>query len=192
MEKANFYERPAEDLAEVFNYTEKLLEHYGFNESPEMVALRYQIGEGDHDNIGPLMSRYQELGEGIIGSLEGRDYTLGQINLIIATATLKRDAGNIEGFLDGIDDAKDYAYNVYEDELVEALEYAPSVELARVLHTLGQDYGFDNETVAEVAIVPYEQAFEMSYSYITQAGLDADQILSVFVKDSDVPHASDE
>ena len=188
MEKANFYERPAEDLAEVFNYTEKLLVHYGFNESPEMVALRYQIGEGGHDNIGSLMSRYQELGEGIIGGLEGRYYTLGQINLIIATATLKRDAGNIEGFLDGIGDAKDYAYNAYEDELVEALEYAPSVELARVLHS----HGFDEETIAEIAIEPYDQAFEMAYGYITQAGLDADQILSVFMKDSDSPHTSDQ
>lgn len=105
----------------------------------------------------------------------------GQIGLIVAKATLHRDIGNPEKFLADIGEAKEYAYNIHEDGIVETLEKIPSAEIADMLTSIGEEYGFDDETVAEIADLPYAQAFVIAYSYVIQAGLDADEMLSVFL-----------
>jgi hypothetical protein len=51
-----------------------------------------------------------------------------------------------------------------------------------VLHEFGEEYGFDYETLEEVKSLPFEAAFETAYSYLTQAGLDAGEILVRFIE----------
>jgi len=57
----------------------------------------------------------------------------------------------------------------------EELKY--SKEIADILRTYGDDYGFDEETCQEVAELPYGDAVELSYNLLTQIGFDAHTIL---------------
>jgi hypothetical protein len=57
-----------------------------------------------------------------------------------------------------------------------------SFEIAKILGELGSDYGFDPETVQEVARLPFDEAYETAYGYLLQAGLDADDILAQFTE----------
>jgi hypothetical protein len=53
-------------------------------------------------------------------------------------------------------------------------------ELAQILSMLGEDFGFDDETCGEVASMSFDDAFEAAYGYLTQAGLDPDEMLTGF------------
>ena len=54
-------------------------------------------------------------------------------------------------------------------------------EIADVLAPF-EDDGFDPETRNEIAVLPFDEAFETAYGYLMQAGLDADEILSSFME----------
>ena len=56
-------------------------------------------------------------------------------------------------------------------------------KIADVLRKLGEDNGFDDETCDEVASMPFTDAFEAAYGYLTQAGLDPDEELASFMED---------
>ena len=45
-----------------------------------------------------------------------------------------------------------------------------------------EDDGLDPETRTEIAVLPFDEAFETAYGYLMQAGLDADEILSPFME----------
>ncbi len=62
----------------------------------------------------------------------------------------------------------------------EFLDEPSSADIAEVLSLLGEDFGFDEETCAEVASMSFDDAFETAYGYLTQAGLDPDETLSTF------------
>lgn len=68
----------------------------------------------------------------------------------------------------------------YSPELRE--QPSPSQEIARVLSELGEKYGFDPQTCAEIAGLPFGEAFQDAYGYLVQAGLDADEILAQFTE----------
>lgn len=57
----------------------------------------------------------------------------------------------------------------------------PGQKVAELL-TGFSEYGFDSETIDEIARLPFEEAFEVAYSYLTQAGLDANAILVNFIE----------
>jgi hypothetical protein len=78
------------------------------------------------------------------------------------------------------DEVYEATYGKYTNEQHEAKGL--SQKIARILGELGNDYGFDLETVQEIAGLPFEEAFEMAYSYLMQAGLDADTILAQFTE----------
>lgn len=72
-----------------------------------------------------------------------------------------------------------------EPDIVPVEEGEPgqdSAELAGVLEGLGEEFGFDSETCAEIAGMPFAEAYETAYSYLTSAGLDADTILQRFTE----------
>lgn len=165
---------------------DELSRRLGFVENDELRAVRELAVEassmGDTERVKALLSEYQLHGEELVSNLQGSEYIRGQIGLIVAKAALHRDAGDVEAFLEDIKDAKDYAYDMYEDETVSVLEKAPSIEIARLLAVLGEEYGFDDETINEIAAEPYSQAFEMAYGYLMQAGIDADEVLSAFMR----------
>lgn len=177
------YQLPKPELAK--GRIDSLYEQLGFIETEELKLIREQAIQAssapDPENRRALLAEYQLTGEELVNSLHDTEYMRAQIGLIVAKATLHRDMGDIEAFMNNIGDAKEYAYNAYLDDVVAVLEKAPSVEIARLLSSLGEEFGFDDETVAEISVEPYGQAFEMAYSYLTQAGLDADEILSVFM-----------
>ncbi len=57
-----------------------------------------------------------------------------------------------------------------------------SAEIAELLGSLGEDFGFDPETIANIAELPFEEAFEEAYGLLKQAGLDADELLSGWIE----------
>lgn len=59
-----------------------------------------------------------------------------------------------------------------------------SKKIAETLKALGEDFGFDDETCVEIAEMPFEDAFEASYSYLVQAGLDPEEVLANFIESS--------
>ncbi|HTE58348.1 MAG TPA: hypothetical protein VK694_06400 [Verrucomicrobiae bacterium] len=48
--------------------------------------------------------------------------------------------------------------------------------------SLGEDNGFDDQTCYEILDMPLPEAFETAYSYLTQAGLEADTILADYTE----------
>ncbi len=166
---------------------EFLSERLGFTETEELKAIRDYAVEaskkGDNEGVNTLVLEYQLRGEELVDNLEGSEYMCGQIGFIVAMAILHKDTGNLKAFLNDIADAKEYAFNAQEDETVTVLERMPSGEIARILSMYGEEFGFDEQTITELAAEPYEEAFEIAYGYLTQIGLDADEILNDFMDD---------
>ena len=42
-------------------------------------------------------------------------------------------------------------------------------EIADTLRPLGEEHGFDDETLDEIAAMPFSEAYETAYGYLTQA-----------------------
>lgn len=60
---------------------------------------------------------------------------------------------------------------------------SPSQEIANMLRgNYGEEFGFDAETVEEIAALPFSEAFEIAYSYLTSAEVDADAALAQWVE----------
>lgn len=174
---------PQESEVSLHNF-HQLHEQLGFVETEELQITRLHSIEAfadknDH-NVKSFIGKYQLLGEKQIAALEGNDYSRGQIGLIVATATLHIDTGNYKSFICAITDALDYAYNMYEDDIVDVLDKVPSVAIAHILI----QYGLSDHTLTEIADRPYHESLKMAYEYLTQAGLDADDILREFMDDS--------
>ncbi len=67
-----------------------------------------------------------------------------------------------------------------ELQRIEQEPKSPSQEIADILSGIGEEHGFDLETVAEIAAAPFEEALEMAYSYLIQADLNADVLLAAY------------
>ncbi len=63
-------------------------------------------------------------------------------------------------------------------------DFEISQDIAEICASLGEEFGFDSETLIEISSLPFEQAFEAAYSYLTQAGLNADEVLSSWLEDN--------
>ncbi|HLG91328.1 MAG TPA: hypothetical protein VI336_04190 [Candidatus Saccharimonadales bacterium] len=66
-----------------------------------------------------------------------------------------------------------------------------SREIADLVKEFGEEFGFDEETCEEIAAMPFEDAFETTYGYLTQAGLDPDEVLAPFIEEPEIiggPH----
>lgn len=176
-----------------------ITEALGFLETPDLVLIRQAIVEvstvrGDTDTARELLAQYQAMSEVAISAIETPRYSDMQIGLIVVTAAIRLDIGNIGAAIDDLEDALIYAQNMGQNELasrlqdiIAALEGKPddepqsSRELAEAMAQY-EDYGFDPETRDEIAAMPFDEAFETVYGYLTQAGLDADEILGEFTQ----------
>lgn len=186
MENKPPQERQSVD-AEVFPTSiDQLAEWLGFKEDEELRKTRELLldafASGREEEASELIFEYQLRGESSLNNLRGEEYACGQIGLIVARATLSRDMGRLESFLYHIGGAKEYAIRQRNDKVTSLLEKVPSIEIARILSSIGEEYGFDKETVDEIAEMPYTQAFEVAYGYLVQAGLDPDDILAAFTE----------
>ena len=65
------------------------------------------------------------------------------------------------------------------------VDLTQSHEIAQLLRSLGEGLGFDEETCNEIANMAFEEAFETAYGYLTQAGLEADEVLADFLNPTD-------
>lgn len=184
MEQDNFPERlpqSPEQEAQSQEGFEALAEKLGFTETAELSQLRSALVEanklGDEEDIRLLIEQYQAQGEAVVNQQQGQAYVAAQIGLIIATATLRRDIGKVDLALQDLKNAAEYAENMGMDEV--AAELLAGSEIADALAPF-EDDGFDPETRAEIAVLPFDEAFETAYGYLMQAGLDADEILAPF------------
>lgn len=171
----------------------------GFHETDKLTSLRIAAIEasttGDVELITRIIADYQQHAELAVSELTGEDYARAQIGLIVATATLRRDSGRTEACRNDMQDALEYAQNMGYDGIAQLLddviaiegfsEIEPtSQEVANMLAAYGDDYGFDLKTCQEIAELPFEEALEMAYGYLVQAGLDPDEVLAPFIKAS--------
>ncbi|AHB41961.1 hypothetical protein RAAC3_TM7C00001G0088 [Candidatus Saccharibacteria bacterium RAAC3_TM7_1] len=186
MEQGNFPEQlpqSAEQETQSQEGFEALAGKLGFIETAELGQLRSALIEanerGDEEAIRLLTEQYQTQGEAIVDQQQGSAYAAAQIGLIIATATLRRDIGKVDLALEDLKNAAEYAENMGMDEV--AAELLASSEIADALAPF-EDDGLDPETRAEIAVLPFDEAFETAYGYLMQAGLDADEILAPFTE----------
>lgn len=172
-----------------------LPERLGFLETPELRLLREATIDafvvGEEEQTKELRDHYQRVGEEVVDQLQGEEYTKAQIGLMVSLANLRRDSGKIDAYNDDLDDALTYASNMGYDDVVLTLEAIktqaeklrlPSREIANLLMSLGVEHGFDSETCEEIAQQPFEEAFQTAYGYLTQAGLNADEVLAEFTE----------
>ncbi len=186
MEQGNFPEQlpqsPEQETQPQEGF-EALAERLGFAETAELSQLRSALVEaserGDEEVARLLTEQYQAQGEAVVDQQQGPAYASAQIGLIIAIATLRRDIGKVDLALEDLKNAAEYAKNMGMDEV--AAELLTGSEIADAL-TPFEDDGLDPETRAEIAVLPFDEAFETAYGYLMQAGLDADEILAPFME----------
>lgn len=99
---------------------------------------------------------------------------------MLSLGLLRRDAGLVDAYMDGLNAVAIYVGNMGYDTVVDSIEAAKSDAVADVLRGIGEEYGFDAETCDEVAPHPFDEAFEIAYGHILQAGLDPDILLGSF------------
>jgi hypothetical protein len=184
----------------------------GFIESEELMGLRGQIREaetmGDEERTRELVIQYALGGEKIVNQKQGEDFPKAQIGLIIAKALVRKEAGRVDYYSSDLYDALTYAEGMGYVEVAEALRNAldklgsplivpvseiaimsheenktPSQKIAGILREFGEELGFDSETCDEIAVMPFDEAFETAYGYVTQADLDADEVLADFIEE---------
>lgn len=196
-------ERPDEVIA-----IEELPERLGFVETEEMEQLRARLVEAmadeDREKVRELATQFYALGEEEVNAKQGQDFARAQLGLAIAMCVIRRDAGRLNAYLEDLEEALDNADRMGYQDIVSALETAvaqalellskdsttteameqvsQSQEIAAILSGIGVEFGFDPETCQEVANQPFEEAIETAYSYLTQAGLDADEVLAHFIQ----------
>ena len=174
-----------------------ITETLGFIETPDLILIRQAIVEAqtirkDTEAAQALLAEYQTMGEAVVESAEY--YSNAQIGLIITTAAIRRDIGNIGAAINDLQDALIYARNMGHDELAPELrnaiteleneynsELQPGKEIAESLAPY-DDYGLDPETRTEIAAMPFDEAFETAYGYLMQAGINADEALAQFIE----------
>ena len=165
-----------------------LLESLGFHEDTRMIFLREKAAEAaalaENDKLKQLKAEYRTRAEEAIHDMPSGEYMEGQIAVIVAMAVFDRNVGDLKGFVTEIDDATEYAYQIGQERVLAILDVAPSAEIARLLALIGDECGFDEETVSEIAVMPREEALEVAYGYLTQAGFDAEEVLAPFLSDS--------
>lgn len=55
-------------------------------------------------------------------------------------------------------------------------------KLVEIVRLIGEEFGFDDETCDEIAELPFDEAIEMTFGYLTQAGFDPDEVLADFIE----------
>lgn len=165
-----------------------LAEALGFIETPELSEIRDMLTRAmisqSEQEVTTLASRYRELGESVVEQYQGDEYVRAQIGLSVAMALIRRDAGRTQDYIEDLDDMLMYAENSNSNDIIAVLDRAKVSEVIVVLKELGDEFGFDDETLQEISETSFEEAIELAYGYLTQAGLDADEVLGCFFRGS--------
>lgn len=99
----------------------------GLVETDEMKRTRERtIGLTDSAEVAKELRAYQDAVHQEIDKLDAKDRARLQIALIAASAAINFSADQMDSYLENIEDATDYAYNMGYDDLVGELEgYLP-------------------------------------------------------------------
>lgn len=124
-----------------------------------------------------LMEYYDGLIQEIVEKKEGSAYTVAQIGGLIRKATIRFVGGKTQDYIKDLRDIATYSHNIRLEQVEYGVEWLLSGEVAATLSSYAE---FDSETLTEVAGAPFDEAFEMAYGYLIQAGYDPDEIIGMF------------
>jgi len=97
---------------------------YGFVETAELLAMRQRaidaLASGDPQ---PTID-YRNAAKSTIEHLKGDAFARAQIGLLVAVATIRRDAGDIPEYMNDLVDAQQYAHHGRYDDIAEDIDYA--------------------------------------------------------------------
>ena len=111
---------------------ESLLPQLDFYETPDLAEARQAILEAlSNNDLDPasrqeMWAEYAKIGERITDALDAQDIegrARTHIALIVHKATIFRDAGNLQRYLEELDDAEMYAASRHLDAIAESLRY---------------------------------------------------------------------
>jgi len=112
------------------NEIDSLPEKLGFLETTELTLIRQAALEaytaGETEEAIELRGHYQVVGEGVVNQPQGEEYTRARIGLMIGTGLLRRDTGDVDGYINDLDDALMHASNMGYDDVVSTIENAKS------------------------------------------------------------------
>jgi len=131
MEREPNPEAGAEEVKPIDALPEKL----GFIETTDLAELRGVLVEAidsGSNRATRLMTVYQELGGEVVDELPNAERPRAQIGLIVQMGLIRRDGGRADQYMQDLEDAIDYAWQVGLDAEVAVLEAA----LAEVKATL--------------------------------------------------------
>lgn len=89
----------------------------------------------------------------------------------------------MKDYIEDLNEMIVYAENSGNLGIVDTLDRVKVEEVVGVLRSLGDEFGFDQVTLDEILETPFGQAFEMAYGYLVQAGLEAEEVLEVFLEE---------
>jgi hypothetical protein len=112
------------------NEIDSLPEKLGFLETTELMLLKQTALEtyaaSETEETIELRSHYQVVGEEVVNQPQGEEYTRAQIGLMVATGLLRRDTGDVDGYINDLDDALMHATNMGYEDVVSTIENAKS------------------------------------------------------------------
>lgn len=174
-------------ISETLVITE-LAEALGFIETLEMSEIRRSLIRAminqSTEEVKTLATQFHELGESVVDQYQGKKYERAQIGLSAALAVIRRDAGRTQHYIEDLDEMLVIAENSNNIDIYSILDRAKVYEIVLILRVWGDEFGFDEETCREIFETPFEEAFESAYSYLAQAGLDADEVLKCFIRET--------
>jgi hypothetical protein len=86
-----------------------LAEKYGFSETEILKGLREEAIKafkgGERQKFLDLSTMYGDLGQGLVTEREGVGYPYGQLGLMLAMASIRRDTGRWQEYIEDLEDA---------------------------------------------------------------------------------------
>jgi hypothetical protein len=112
-----------------------LPESLGFVEDAELKSAHMELAEAlrTGQDVSELAANYQTLAEAMVSGME--DYPRGQIALIVQLGLIAQEAGHKGIYIDYLEQARAYAYNLGLGELVDSID-----------RTIDGELGLDNDS----------------------------------------------
>ncbi len=86
-----------------------LAEKYGYVETDVLRGLREEaiaaFKSGDKQKYLDLITMYNDLGIEYVSQAKGKGYTYAQLGLLLSMASIRRDTGRMEDYLEDLEDA---------------------------------------------------------------------------------------
>lgn len=102
---------------------ESILRELGFDEAPEMKEIRQQAVVSPGVISDEMLTRWRDQADALIEAISDRNlFAKAQLGCQVARAQFYLDARMVEEFYSAIDDAREYAYQLGLDDVVDVLD----------------------------------------------------------------------